>query len=345
MSLKNTYIYNKELELIKDWPGNYVNHKGEFENLELKFQPNLKSILKWKSSKNEYKSQKVNYNAEALLIENDTSFLDHNDDVIIWLGHASFYIRVKGISILIDPVLDHPNIFLKRNSKIPFDISIFSSIDYILISHDHRDHLDKKSLKKLLEINKNVQFLTGLKMGNWLKNNLSANNYTYQEAGWYQKYQIPSNELDIYYLPAKHWSKRGLFDMNQILWGSFIIQTADTTIYFGGDTGYGSHLKEIGELFNKIDIAIMGIGAYQPEWFMVGNHISPTDALKAVEEMGAQHFIPMHYGTFDLSDEPLDEPLHTLKKVYSEKEKNTNLLALKIGENLVLNSLSNNNNV
>ncbi|MFM8588410.1 MAG: MBL fold metallo-hydrolase [Bacteroidota bacterium] len=142
-----------------------------------------------------------------------------------------------------------------------------------------------------------------------------------------------SSKVKIYFLPARHWSKRGLFDTNQRLWGSFIIQTLNRTIYFSGDTGYGSHFKEIGSLFKDINIAIMGIGAYEPEWFMSPNHISPKDALRAASEMSAKTFIPMHYGTFDLSDEPLFEPINSLKDLHKNTLSQIELLSLKIGQN------------
>jgi L-ascorbate metabolism protein UlaG (beta-lactamase superfamily) len=134
-----------------------------------------------------------------------------------------------------------------------------------------------------------------------------------QTAGWYQKYNTTHTQVEVFFLPARHWSRRGLTDTNKRLWGSFLLQTNDTKIYFSGDTGYGSHLKEVKDLFGDIDYFICGIGAYKPEWFMHPNHISPKDALKAANEMQAKYFVPMHYGTFDLSDEPISEPIKELK--------------------------------
>jgi L-ascorbate metabolism protein UlaG (beta-lactamase superfamily) len=114
-------------------------------------------------------------------------------------------------------------------------------------------------------------------------------------------------------MPARHWSRRAITDTNKHLWGSFLIEANGKRIFFSGDTGYGSHLKEIGELFGNIDVCIIGVGAYKPEWFMGSNHISPTDAIKAVDEMEAKMLIPMHFGTFDLSNEPIGEPQKVLE--------------------------------
>ncbi len=115
--------------------------------------------------------------------------------------------------------------------------------------------------------------------------------------------------VENYFLPAQHWSKRSLNDGGLRLWGAFMLQTDDLSVYYGGDTGYSSHFTEIEELFGAPDYALLGIGAYKPRWFMQANHISPYDSLTAASQMKARITIPMHcYGTFDLSDEPLSDP-------------------------------------
>jgi L-ascorbate metabolism protein UlaG (beta-lactamase superfamily) len=134
-----------------------------------------------------------------------------------------------------------------------------------------------------------------------------------QEAGWYQQYNTEGFEL--VFLPTRHWAKRGLTDTNQRLWGAFILKIDGLTIYFGGDSGYGSHYKDVAALYPEIDYAILGIGAYEPEWFMEDNHSSPTKAYQAFKDLKAKYFIPMHYGTFDLSDEPLGKPQRELEEI------------------------------
>lgn len=148
-----------------------------------------------------------------------------------------------------------------------------------------------------------------------------------QEAGWYQQYVI-AEDFDIYLLPAHHWHKRGLADKDEVLWGSFLIKTKYKSIYFGGDSGYSKHFKDIYKTFGKIDIAILPIGTYAPRWFMRPSHMNPTEALKAYRDLHATTLIPMHFGTFDLSDEPLGEPEQILQKI-GEKE---NIHFLTIGQ-------------
>ncbi|HTH38555.1 MAG TPA: MBL fold metallo-hydrolase, partial [Pyrinomonadaceae bacterium] len=130
-------------------------------------------------------------------------------------------------------------------------------------------------------------------------------------AGWFQQYDT-GGPVKIYFVPVRHWSRRGLFDTNERLWGSFVIQCDAATIYFGGDSGYGRHYREIGELFPSIDYFLLGIGAYEPRWFMEPNHNNPGDVVKAFRDSGARALVPMHYGTFDLSDEPPGQPLKFL---------------------------------
>ncbi len=149
------------------------------------------------------------------------------------------------------------------------------------------------------------------------------------EAGWYQQYDIET-EVTITYLPAKHWNRRGLTDMNEMLWGSFMIEAVGNTIYFGADSGLGIHFEAIAHLFPCIDYALLGIGAYQPEWFMAAAHTSPSDALTAFQQLKARWFIPMHHGTFDLSDEPIFYPLQELQKI-AETENMNNIRSLSIG--------------
>lgn len=202
---------------------------------------------------------------------------------------------------------------MQRKVNFPIAPTLLNLLDFILLSHDHRDHFDVPSLKLVAKQNPNATYLTGLKMDELLKPIIG--NAAVQTAGWYQQYDTGDLSIEIYFLPARHWSRRGLTDTNQHLWGAFVIKTSTVTIYFSGDTGYGSHLKEVGELFPNVDYCLLGIGAYKPEWFMSSSHISPTDAVKAFNEMSAKHLVPMHYGTFDLSDEPLSEPYNIMRQL------------------------------
>ena len=329
----HSYTSNPTLKSLKSkelWAGNPLDKDGRFINREFPFWPEAKELWKWQRETNPQKEQKKN-DTFKLKVETDTSFLSHKNNVIVWLGHASFFIRINGVSMITDPVFYNASAVVKRKSALPFDVNLIKGLDYILISHDHRDHLDEKSLNLVYTNNPGVKILSGLNMDDWFNKMLKKPNV--ETAGWYQQFSTDTSKIEIYFMPARHWSRRGLTDTNKHLWGSFVIKANGKKIFFSGDTGYGSHLKEVGDLFGGIDFCIIGVGAYKPEWFMSSNHISPSNAVTAANEMRTNHFLPMHYGTFDLSDEPMGEPAQILLKEKSESRLNADLNLLSIGFN------------
>lgn len=329
------YRYNEHLrtpEAPQGWKGSPVDENGRFLNLDHRFIPNMADALRWKLQKSPFAENKKLeiYQPE---IHRDDSWLATNDDVIVWLGHSTFFIRINGVKLLTDPVFF--NIFsIKRVSEFPVNILHLTNLDYILLSHDHRDHLDEKSLKIISNQNPEVRYLTGLGMKELVHD--FTRSELIQEAGWYQQYKTEDHSINITFVPARHWSKRGLFDTNKRLWGGFVIEAAGKRILFGGDSGYDAHYKQFASLFKSFDYAILGIGAYEPAWFMSPNHQSPKDALRAFVELNAKCFIPMHYGTFDLSDEPLNQPLKDLHEAAKEADLEGKLNVLEIGEALII---------
>ena len=307
-------VNNPNLETIKkDWKGNPLTKKGRFIHHEYPDLPKVSKILQWKLRGNSNLKEK-RADRFRLKTSHPDEYFNSNADGIVWLGHASFLLRIQGVSFLIDPVFGSPIFFMKRFVPFPFDPDLMKDIDYLMVSHDHRDHCDKKSLKRVGRNNPQAKVLTGLRMTGLL-NSFFSNKV--EEAGWYQKYQI-ADGINITFLPTRHWCKRTLNDTNKRLWGSFLFETEDQKIYFGGDSGYGNHYKEMNEMFGPIDYSILGIGAYKPEWFMHQSHCSPKDALKAAADLQTKNMIPMHYGAFDLSDESIGDPIRSLK---SEHEK------------------------
>lgn len=311
------YIDNPHLQYVDlpfEWKGTPVDHRGRFVNHEHPFINSFRELLKWQLMKNPQKKEKAGDTWQLEVIRGD-SFLGDKDDCIVWLGHASFFIRLGGRSILVDPVLfDLP--LIKRQSELPVAPDRLRSLDYILVSHDHRDHCDSKSLKLLAANNPEATILTGLGLDGLLRT--FTKEQEIQSAGWYQQY-ITDECIQICYVPSRHWGRRYWSDTNCNLWGGFVIQGGGKTIYFGGDSGYGSHFGDVGKVFPTIDYFIGGIGAYKPEFFMGQSHTSPTDAVQAFEDTGAKWMIPMHYGTFDLSDEPLGDPIRVLKKAKEQE--------------------------
>lgn len=337
----SNYISNPELHTIlstdmygKQWKGTPRDHKGRFINIEFPFEPDFFQLLRWQISANPQKIEKKN-DIWRPYVHNSLHFLEHKQNCIVWLGHSCFFIRLNGISIITDPVFDDIP-FTKRYTPFPFPPDSLKNIDYLFISHDHRDHCNEQSIKTLVRNNKNIRILAGLGMNdlleNWLKD---VSDWTAEYAGWYQQFTTDTSKIKLYFLPSRHWSKRGLSDTNKRLWGAFVIATDSATIYMSGDTGYGSHFTEAANLFPKPDIAIMGTGAYSPTWFMSPNHITPIDAVRAFHDLNATTFIPMHYGTFDLSDEPISEPVRILQNLNEEQKINGAFRVLGIGETFI----------
>lgn len=316
------YRSNKELESINEnWKGN-LTIGGEYTNGDTKEKQIMPiDILKWKLSKNPQSKEK-NDELFQLKVRKDDSFLTSKEDMIVWLGHASFFIRMDGTTFITDPIF-YDITFINRLAGLPCDVNKLIGIDYILLSHGHRDHFDKKSLQVLFKNNPNIQALVPLGLNKYFDKNKIKN----QQAAWYQKYNTPNN-IEVYFMPSKHWNRRGLLDFNRNLWGSFIIKNKNKTIYFSGDTAYGNHFKDIKTYFSEIDYCLLSIGAYKPEIIMKDSHMNPQEALKAFEDLQGRTFIPMHYGTYDLSDEPIGEPIRLIE----EEKNNYNISILDIGQ-------------
>ena len=283
------------------WRGNPMV-RGRFFNRQHRFRPGMGSVLKWRLSPNPQRKEKktVKWDPKVCYLRSLDAMVG---DSLIWLGHNSFFLQLAGKRIMFDPVFGSIP-FVKRQSEFPANPDIFTEIDYLLVSHDHFDHLDKQSIARLLKNNPQMKLFCGLGTGELIQGWLPEMKVI--EAGWYQ--QMEDEGLKITFLPAQHWSKRSVRDGGQRLWGAFMLQGNGISLYYSGDTGYSSHFREIPDLFGAPDYALLGIGAYKPRWFMRPNHISPYESLTAAEEMNAGLTIPMHYGTFDLSDEPLHDP-------------------------------------
>lgn len=329
-----SHTKNESLPTIKaDWQGTPVDEKGRFVNAEFPYLPKATDILRWSLESNPQKQEKQ-ADRERLEIKDPTEFLNSDKDGILWFGHASFLIRLDGVNILIDPVFGEPSL-LSRLVSPPSPIDKLRKVDYILISHDHRDHCDETTIKQLTAKFPDAKILTGLRMDELLKD-WNSSNAEIQTAGWYQQFKLPVDKIKISFLPSRHWSRRGLFDTNWRLWGAFVIEDAGKTIYFGGDSGYGNHYKELAELFPKIDYFIVGIGAYKPQFIMKPNHNTPAEAFQGFLDSKADALIPMHFGRFDLSDEPPSEPLRLLKRKAAEAGLSEKVRNLQINELIII---------
>jgi L-ascorbate metabolism protein UlaG (beta-lactamase superfamily) len=219
---------------------------------------------------------------------------------ITWLGHSSFLVQLDGVSLLVDPVLGDrmgPGGVVSRNVPPALRPEELPHIDASLVSHDHWDHMDVPTLRAV-----GAPVLAGLETDA----PLSREKLLHVPLRWWQTVKVRG--VAITFVPAQHFSGRGLGNRDRTLWGGFVIQGSSATLYHSGDTGSFSGFREIGRRFPGIDVAMLPIGAYDPRWFMQPVHVDPEEALQAFEDLGARTFVAMHWGTFKQADEPLDEP-------------------------------------
>lgn len=328
-----SYANNPALKtILPGWPGNPVIN-GRFIDPQKKFSGSFKKFLKWKTSANLKAAEKKN-DTWRLPVQKGNEFLKNSNDTIVWLGHASFFIQLNGTRILIDPVFGKISGIVPRLSEMPCSVNEFANIDFILVSHAHRDHCDKKTLQQLFAQNPSATLLTTLNTGKLVSSWIRG--LKYQEAAWYQQFSLPEKNLQITLLPTQHWSNRYLTDINKTLYGSFMIEENGLNIFFNGDSGYCSYPVQIANLFPNIDIALIGIGAYHPPLMMKDVHTNPHEAVQIFKDLKAKTFIPMHYGTFDLADEPMGEPLRILQQLQASGIIKDGLRITAVGEEVHL---------
>jgi L-ascorbate metabolism protein UlaG (beta-lactamase superfamily) len=336
MPAKPHHVRNEALRTIRrNYPGNLL-FGNQFTNVgdEL-YTPSFGDVLRWKLlTQNPQAEEKKRDTWAPKVVSCDDLLRQRPADTLIWLGHATFWLRMGGLSILFDPLLfDLP--MIKRRHPLPCQPEDLTGIDLILLSHGHRDHLDEKSLRLLARQNPQARIFGPLRVTKLLEG--VTGNLPVQEAGWWQQlYLGPNASLEIFYLPAAHWHRRGIGDLNTVLWGSYLLRDVQSgrTLYFCGDSAYGPHFRQIEEQFGPIDVVLLPIGAYKPHFMMNRSHMNPNEAAKVSNELRAGHLVPMHYGTYDLSDEPASEPLQTLEQVAGEELLNAQLHTPAIGEPL-----------
>jgi L-ascorbate metabolism protein UlaG (beta-lactamase superfamily) len=299
-NMKNGHFYNS-FEEQKPIIKSSERHKG-------------KSFFHWvlnrKKTKKEWTEEDVSKYAKYEKYEKQERVENLE---ITYITHSSFLIQIAGINLITDPIWSKrasPFSFVgpKRYTKPAFEISELPTIDYILITHNHYDHLDLKTIKQIQK-SSNAKVLTGLGVCKILKDNGIKN---CEERDWGGKFEIAG--LEVFFEKAKHWSKRTLFDANKSLWGSFIVKSLKFQIYIAGDTGYGKHFEIIAKQYGSFDIALIPVGAYEPRYIMQYSHLNPEEAVMAHKDLKAKQSFGKHLKTFQLTDEGFNEPAEDLEK-------------------------------
>ena len=260
---------------------------------------------------------------EPVQIDLSTDYKSYNlyspEPYLIWIGHATFLLNTGDARVLFDPVFsDRASPFSMVGPKriIPpaMDISELPNVHLVLISHNHYDHLDQRSLIGLKKNNPKAKFLVP-KGDKALLTGMGIENVF--EFNWWES--IAVRNLELTFTPAQHWSSRGLFDRNHSLWGSWFVRDANHSFFHAGDTGYSRDFVEIREKLGDVDYAMIPIGAYDPRWFMSYQHVNPEEAVTIAKDIGADVSFGMHWGTFILTDEPIMEPKQRLERAaYAE---------------------------
>lgn len=297
---------------ISAYRGNTSAHFDgkRFQNTPVTDRKSLLDVLKWQANRSVKKWRKTQYPDYPP----PAAFVNHQTVCITPIFHACTLIQTAGLNILTDPIWSErasPVTFAgpKRIRPPALALDQLPKIDIVLISHNHYDHMDLSTLQQL---QKKFQptFITGL--GN---DHLLRKNHLKQVIAldWWQK--APFSKIDIHFVPAQHFSGRGLFDRNYSLWGGFVIETKVGAVYFAGDTGYGPFLHEIAHRFPNIRAALLPIGAFKPREFMKSMHMNPADAVQALLDLNAQKGIGIHFDSLEnLADEAQYEAGESLKE-------------------------------
>lgn len=240
-------------------------------------------------------------------VQPDLGYLAANrsEPSVTWIGHATFLIQLGGLNFVTDPVWARRMGLHRRLTPPGIAMKDMPPVDVVLISHSHYDHLHIGSLRRLPGAK---QLLVPAGLGDRMRQKGFAD---VEELDWWDQTRLPG--VTATFVPAQHWSRRTPFDTNASHWGGWVLeQDGGPTVYFAGDSGYFRGFREIGERF-AVDLALMPIGAYEPEWFMAPQHVCPEEALQAFLDVKAKRFVPMHFGSFKLADDTPKEALERLE--------------------------------
>ena len=326
---------------------------GKFTNQH----PSPMDVNYWKIFKELTKNAPNRNPTKSIQIEKIDSASNKSHDANItqltWFGHSTILLEIDGKKILIDPILSKtpsPISFLgakRYSNSIPIEAEELPFIDAVILSHDHYDHLDYKTIKQIK--NKVGRFYTPLGVGNHLKY-WGVIEEKITELNWWESVEFDS--ISLVCTPARHFSGRGLFDRATTLWCSWVIKGTKNNIYFSGDSGYDTHFKEIGDKYGPFDISLMECGQYNEDWKLL--HMMPEETVKASVDLKSKLILPIHWGAFTLAFHDWTDPIE--RAIIKANELNIPITTPKIGEPVMigdkifpsdkwwLNYIKNNNN-
>jgi N-acyl-phosphatidylethanolamine-hydrolysing phospholipase D len=291
----------------------YVPHyaDGRFFNPWGRFQVRFSDLLRWKLA------GRAPYDRQAPLhipvVANDGGYLkDRNQPAsVTWVGHSTFAVQDEEEVFLTDPHWGDRALVPRRLSPPGIPLSAVPPDAFVVLSHNHYDHLDDWTVRQLP---RSIPWFAPLGLGKWLA---ARGPRQVTELDWWQS--VRHGRWTLTCLPAQHWSNRLGMARHSTLWCSWLLDNGTRRYYFAGDSGYFHGFAEIGRRFAPIDVAFLPIGAYEPRWFMKYQHTDPREAWQAFLDLGARHMIPMHWGAFDLTDEPADLAPRVLEQILEEE--------------------------
>lgn len=318
--------------------GRFFNRIGEgrFEHLSPALQ------VGWKVARE--RGVEIYHERDKGALRRASEVLPRSDNLVMhWIGHSTVLIQMGNVNILTDPIFGDLAAIEKRRADPGIALDALPVIDVLLISHNHRDHLEESSILKLKKYQPLVCVPAGLQ--SWFR----KRGFTrVQSHGWWTKTQLRTEgsssdqPVVLTSVPAWHWSQRKLLDQNKSLWGGWVVSSRGSTVYFAGDTAYNKEMfEQIGETVRHIDLALMPIGPCGPEDLVRGSHMGPEEALQAFKDLKAELFVPIHWGTFRMGTDDYDEPLRDLNKFLQDDDALTNQVCLlHFGERFSLENLA-----
>ena len=257
---------------------------------------------------------------------------------VTWIGHATLLVQIGGLNVLTDPQFSDRAFPVqwagpKRRVPLPARLEELPRIDLVIVSHNHYDHLDLDTVRALeRQAGGPPVFAAPLGIDRWLR----AQGATRVERfDWWESRRIGG--VEVHSVPVQHWCARSLWDRNESLWSGWVLKAGARSVYFSGDTGYSKDFADTQARLGPVELALLPVGAYEPRWFMKDQHVNPDEAVKIHRDLRARLSIGMHWGTFELTDEPLDQPIGDLAKALDAAgEPRDRFVLLKHGETRVI---------